>query len=95
MVPIASSMSASLVVVVVMTPLDVVSTRMYNQGVTKETGRGLMYDNVFDVFRKIFKTEGVLGFYKGIGAHYFRVGPHTILSLVFWDSLRQIVMPNN
>ena len=93
MVPITSSMLASVFVVIAMTPFDVVTTRLYNQGVAKETGRGLMYDNVFDVFRKIFKTEGVLGFYKGIGAHYFRIGPHTILSLVFWDSFRRIMMP--
>lgn len=88
-VPIASSMTASVFVVVAMTPFDVVSTRLYNQGVSKETGRGLLYNNVFDVFRKILKSEGVFGFYKGIGAHYFRLGPHTILSLVFWDTFRQ------
>jgi len=92
MIPVTSSMSASVVVVMVMTPFDVVSTRLYNQPVCKETGKGLMYNNVFDVFRKIFKTEGFVGFYKGLGPHYFRVGPHTILSLVIWDKFRQMLM---
>lgn len=89
-IPIASSMLASVFVVVAMTPFDVVSTRLYNQGVSS-TGEGVLYKNVADVFQKIFRKEGLTGFYKGIGAHYFRVGPHTILSLVFWDMLRQMV----
>lgn len=87
MVPITSSMCASIFVAVAMTPFDVVTTRMYNQGVDAK-GKGLIYNHFGDVFVKIFQTEGVLGFFKGIGAHYFRLGPHTILSLVFWDKLR-------
>ena len=87
MVPITSSMCASVFVAVAMTPFDVVTTRMYNQGVDAH-GRGLIYNHFGDVFVKIFKREGVLGFFKGIGPHYFRLGPHTILSLVFWDKLK-------
>jgi len=90
MVPVASSMCASIFVVVAMTPFDVVTTRMYNQGVDK-SGRGLLYNHIGDVFVKIFRTEGVPGFFKGMGAHYFRLGPHTILSLVFWDHLKHLL----
>lgn len=89
MVPICASALASIFVVVAMTPFDVVSTRVYNQPVSAD-GTGVMYNSIFDVFKKIFKTEGIIGFYKGIGAHYFRLGPHTLLSLVFWDKLRSL-----
>ena len=86
---IAASFCSSFVVCIAMTPFDVVSTRLYNQAVDK-TGHGLLYTGPFDCITKIFKQEGFLGFYKGIGAQYFRLGPHTILSLVFWNELRKL-----
>ncbi|KAJ7393402.1 hypothetical protein OS493_006375 [Desmophyllum pertusum] len=87
LIPISASMISGVAVVTCMTPFDVVSTRLYNQG-TSASGKGLLYRGFVDCFVKIFKQEGVMGFYKGVGPHYFRVGPHTILSLLFWDQLR-------
>ncbi|KAK3098844.1 hypothetical protein FSP39_023618 [Pinctada imbricata] len=69
---------------VVFTPFDVVSTRLYNQGVSS-TGTGLFYKGFFDCFYRIFQTEGILGFYKGIVPSFLRLVPHTILCLSFWD----------
>ena len=80
-------MMSGAVVVLFMTPFDVVSTRLYNQG-TDTQGRGLNYRGVTDCFQKMLQTEGVLGFYKGVGASFFRLGPHTVLSLVLWDQIR-------
>lgn len=91
MIPIASSMLSSVVIVMTMTPFDVVSTRLYNQPVSKETGKGLMYNGVLDVFRKILNTEGFLGLYKGLGPHYFRLGPHVVISLVLWDKFKELI----
>jgi len=70
-----------------MTPFDVVSTRLYNQG-TDTAGRGLLYRGVGDCFMRTFTAEGIRGFYKGAGASYFRLGPHTVLSLVIWNQLQ-------
>lgn len=53
-------------------------------------GRGLLYDGVLDCFYKMGKTEGFLGFYKGLGPSYLRLGPHTVLVLVFWDQLKSL-----
>ncbi|ESN99191.1 hypothetical protein HELRODRAFT_155958 [Helobdella robusta] len=83
-----ASMISGLVVVFFMTPFDVVSTRVYNQGVCPE-GKGMFYNGVVDCFIKVFKSEGLWGFYKGWGASLFRVGPHTVLTLLFWDQLKQ------
>ena len=83
-----ASIMGGFVVVACMTPFDVVSTRMYNQPVDL-AGRGKLYSNIFDCFVKIFKSEGLWGFYKGWGPSFIRLCPHTILSLVFWDSLRK------
>lgn len=82
-----ASVVGGFVVVACMTPFDVVSTRMYNQPVDIH-GKGTMYKSVPNCFTQIFKKEGVWGFYKGVGASFFRLVPHTILSLVFWDQLR-------
>lgn len=88
LIPASASMFSSLAVVSCMTPFDVVSTRLYNQGTTA-SGKGLLYNGFLDCFIKISKQEGLTGFFKGVGPHYFRIGPHTILSLLFWDQLKK------
>lgn len=52
--------------------------------------QGLMYRGILDALLQTARTEGFFGMYKGIGASYFRLGPHTILSLFFWDQLRSL-----
>ncbi|XP_065336050.1 solute carrier family 25 member 35-like [Cloeon dipterum] len=82
-----ASVLSSFVTLIVKTPFDVVSTRIYNQGVDAQ-GKGLLYSGVVDCFVKIVKKEGFFGLYKGAGAAYLRLGPHIIISLVVWDWLR-------
>lgn len=89
LVALCAGMTSSFTVAISMTPFDVASTRLYNQPVGPE-GQGLVYKGLFDCLAKIVRTEGILGIYKGIGASYFRIGPHTILSLLFWDQLRDV-----
>ncbi|XP_025776169.1 solute carrier family 25 member 35 isoform X1 [Puma concolor] len=88
-VALAAAMVSGIAVVLAMTPFDVVSTRLYNQP-TDSQGKGLMYRGMLDALRQTARTEGIFGMYKGIGASYFRLGPHTILSLFFWDQLRTL-----
>ncbi|KAK4876384.1 hypothetical protein RN001_012806 [Aquatica leii] len=85
----SASMIGGIVMSICMTPFDLVSTRMYNQG-TDASGKGLLYNSYLDCVKKIWKSEGFLGFYKGIGPSYFRLGPHTVLCLVFWDELKEL-----
>ncbi|KAI9312210.1 mitochondrial carrier domain-containing protein [Dichotomocladium elegans] len=70
----ATSMIAGFLVSIAMNPFDVISTRMYNQGVDPATGRGLLYNSPVDCFFKMTRTEGVRGLYKGFSAHYLRIG---------------------
>ncbi|XP_023586777.1 solute carrier family 25 member 35 isoform X2 [Trichechus manatus latirostris] len=86
---LAAAMVSGIVVVLAMTPFDVASTRLYNQP-TDAGGKGLIYRGILDALLQTARTEGIFGMYKGIGASYFRLGPHTILSLFFWDQLRSI-----
>ncbi len=82
-------MLGGMIVTLSMTPFDVVSTRLYNQPVDHTTGRGLKYSGIINCMYKIGKTEGLLGFYKGWTASLLRLGPHTVLSLLFWTEIRK------
>ncbi|KAG9351696.1 hypothetical protein JZ751_022947 [Albula glossodonta] len=89
LIALTAGMISSVVVVLAMTPFDVVSTRLYNQPVDR-LGKGQLYKGFSDCFSKTLKKEGLTGLYKGLGASYFRLGPHTILSLLFWNELRKL-----
>jgi len=91
---LGASMLCSLVVCAAMNPFDVISTRLYNQarssapapaaGVAasappgSHSHGGALYSGPIDCARKTFHSEGVRGFYKGVIAHYLRIGPHTV-----------------
>jgi len=83
---LAGAILSGFVVAIVINPLDVVSTRLYNQ-----PSQGRMYSNYMDCVSKIFRTEGLPAFYKGLTAQYFRIGPHSFLSLLFWHHSRNIL----
>ncbi|XP_040058924.1 solute carrier family 25 member 34 [Gasterosteus aculeatus] len=81
-------------VAISMTPFDVISTRLYNQPVD-EFRRGRLYQGFSDCMLKVCQSEGVLGFYKGMGPVFLRLAPHTMLSMLFWDMMRQHSLKDN
>ncbi|XP_072904838.1 solute carrier family 25 member 35 [Hemitrygon akajei] len=87
--PLVAGIVSSVFAVLAITPFDVVSTRLYNQPVDQQ-GKGLFYTGNLDCFAKTLRKEGFAGLYKGTGASFFRLGPHTVLSLFFWDELRKV-----
>ncbi|KAI1297155.1 Solute carrier family 25 member 35 [Halotydeus destructor] len=87
---VLSAVIGGAAVVAVMTPFDVMSTRLYNQPVDPVTGKGLKYNGIFDTMLKTYRTESVLGLYKGWSASLLRLGPHTVLNLVFWQEFRKL-----
>lgn len=74
------------VVAVVINPLDVVATRLYNQPADRS-----LYSGYLDCVSKIVKIEGSLAFFKGLTAQYLRIGPHSLLQLVFWHHGRRLL----
>ncbi|XP_061909119.1 solute carrier family 25 member 34 isoform X2 [Entelurus aequoreus] len=75
-------------VAVAMTPFDVISTRLYNQPVD-DFHEGRLYRGFWDCMLKVCQAEGLLGLYKGMGPVFLRLAPHTVLSMLFWDVLRE------
>ena len=44
-----------------------------------------------DHFKDILKTDGPMGFMRGWTASYLRIGPHTVISLVMIEKVRQMI----
>ncbi|KAL4658520.1 solute carrier family 25 member 34 isoform X1 [Arapaima gigas] len=88
LVALTAAMVSGIAVAVTMTPFDVISTRLYNQPVN-EMHEGQLYRGFGDCLVKVCRTEGLMGLYKGMGPVFLRLAPHTVLSMLFWDLLRQ------
>ncbi|XP_017879005.1 solute carrier family 25 member 35-like isoform X2 [Ceratina calcarata] len=85
---LASAMGGSCVAFT-MQPFDVLATRLYNQR-TDAAGKGTLYNGLLDALIKIFRTEGLTGFYKGIFPTWMRIAPHTVLCLTFYEKLDEL-----
>lgn len=68
-------------------PIDLVKTRMQNQRSTV-VGQ-LMYKNSLDCVKKVFRNEGLLGFYRGIGPQLVGVAPEKAIKLTVNDFVRR------
>lgn len=80
-VHLGASLLTGVIVTVCMNPLDVVSTRVYN-------ARPGFYKGLGDCFRRTLAAEGVTGLYKGLAAHYIRLGPHTVYTFVLLEQCK-------
>lgn len=78
-----SALIAGSIMSVAITPPDVISTRLYNQGWDERS----RYNGWLDCLLKIFRSEGIYGLYKGFWANYLRIAPHSTLVLLFFDEL--------
>ena len=65
-------------------------TRLYSQPLNPQ-GAGVLYENAIDCSRKMLAIEGPLAFYKGVTAHFFRVGPHVVLTFMFINSMKRLM----
>ena len=62
-------------------PVDLVKSRFMNQEFS-HLGVGLKYSNTWDCLKKVVRTEGVSGLYKGWMAAWLRLGPHTMITFI-------------
>ncbi|KAJ3227128.1 mitochondrial aspartate-glutamate transporter agc1 [Clydaea vesicula] len=68
-------------------PIDLVKTRMQNQRSSKFVGQ-ILYKNSLDCFVKVFKNEGVKGFYSGLLPQLVGVAPEKAIKLTMNDLVR-------
>ena len=71
---ILCSLISAVTASIISCPADVIKTRMMNM---KSDGSST-YSGSWDCAGKISRIEGLGGFYKGLGATFARLGPHTL-----------------
>ena len=81
-----AAMFSGLLTTIASLPLDIIKTRL--QGMKCIQACEYRGDMV-DVVRKIVRHEGFFALWKGFTPFYFRVGPHTVLSLMFLEQLHK------
>lgn len=79
---ILASLMAGTTATTLTQPLDVIKTRLMNE----TTGH---YKGAIDVARSIMKDYGPLGFFRGYVPAFVRLAPHTVLTFVFLERLRE------
>ncbi|GAA5862906.1 hypothetical protein JCM1840_002322 [Sporobolomyces johnsonii] len=68
-------------------PIDLTKTRMQNQR-SKVVGE-LLYKNSIDCVKKVYKNEGMLGFYRGLPPQLIGVAPEKAIKLTVNDLVRE------
>ena len=80
LVDIIAGMVSGVATVCAVNPVDVIRTRYYNQ--PYDNGVGRLYKSGWDALAVILKNEGTGGLYKGVFAHWLRLGPHFTLTFL-------------
>ncbi|GAM27251.1 hypothetical protein SAMD00019534_104260, partial [Acytostelium subglobosum LB1] len=86
---VSASLLAGFVAAVVTSPVDVIKTRIMNQPFDA-SGHGTMYRSTLDCLTKTLQTEGLHGLYKGFIPNWLRIGPHTLVTFIFYENLRKL-----
>jgi solute carrier family 25 phosphate transporter 23/24/25/41 len=68
-------------------PLDLVRARL-----TTEMDGIRHYNGMFDAFRKITKTEGIMGFYSGVGPTLLVAVPNLAISYTVYGTLKEYTL---
>ena len=67
---------------VVTSPVDLVKTRVMN--------RSRAYASSWDCARQTLRHEGPLGFYKGFLPSWYRIAPHTVVTMLVFEQFRRL-----
>lgn len=83
----SASMLSGLITTLASMPVDIVKTRLQNMIVINGEPE---YKGSMDCVAQLLKNEGVLAFWKGFWPYYFRLGPHTVLVLIFLEKFTEM-----
>lgn len=79
---------ASVIAQTVTYPLNLVRTRMQTQGVN---GRPKLYKSMSHCFQTIFRTDGFVGLFRGLGANFLKAVPASVLTFMIVDRFQRFV----
>ena len=81
---LCAAMSAGIITTTAANPIDVIKTRYMSDT------RGA-YSNPVQCILHTYKLDGLKGFFKGWMPSYWRLGPHTVLSLMLIERIRTLL----
>lgn len=79
-----SSMIAGIITVTAINPVDVIKSRYMSAEIGK-------YKSPIDCVKCTYRNDGIKGFFKGWVPSYWRLGPHTVLSLLLIEKVRALL----
>ncbi|KAL0275350.1 UNVERIFIED_CONTAM: hypothetical protein PYX00_003219 [Menopon gallinae] len=82
-----SSMISGLVTTAASMPVDIAKTRIQNM---KKIDGKPEFKGTTDVLVKVVKNEGFFALWKGFTPYYARLGPHTVLTFIFLEQLKNL-----
>ena len=80
-----AGMASGLVTAFASLPPDMAKTRIQNMNVV--AGGRVQYHGMTDVIVSVARNEGIGSLWKGFTPYYMRIGPHTVLTLIFLEQL--------
>ena len=96
---LAASANAAAVSCVLLNPIDLACSRVFYQSASSTAGdhattgavRGAAarYASPLDCARQVWRVEGVMGLYRGVGANLMRMVPHTTATFVLLHILKE------
>ena len=85
----SAGMIAETVACIIYVPVDVIKERLQVQHAGQDTmAGGNNYKGSFDALKKIAKTEGLSGIYKGYAATLASFGPFSALYFMFYERFK-------
>lgn len=91
LVHLLSAMAAGAAVSTATSPIWLVKTRMQLQTSDVTTPGQTNYKNSFDCANRVYKEEGIRGFYKGLGASYLGIAESSI-QFVLYEKMKSILL---
>ncbi|KAN0047349.1 hypothetical protein ACTA71_001731 [Dictyostelium dimigraforme] len=70
-------------------PFQVVKTRLQDERNIPNQNNVRVYNGTKDVILKIFKNEGIIGFYRGLVPNTFKVIPNTSITLLLYEEFKK------
>ncbi|XP_060823684.1 mitochondrial 2-oxoglutarate/malate carrier protein-like [Bombus pascuorum] len=80
-----SSMISGLVTTTASMPVDIAKTRIQNMKIVDGKPE---FKGAVDVIIQVCRNEGIFSLWKGFFPYYARLGPHTVLTFVFVEQMR-------
>lgn len=80
-----ASFSANAACCVITHPLDLIRTRVYFQYHNKDQAQH--YNGLAHAFKKIYETDGMIGFFRGLLPRILRKGMGSIIAWSFYEYL--------